>query len=57
MPKNGDALEEATAEMQRSKIGRRARISGTVQHVAAPLPSTNRLLRSLPKLSASPKTS
>jgi Initiator Replication protein len=57
MSKDSDALEEATAEMQRSRVGRRARISGTVQHVTAPLPSTSRLIRSLPKLPASPKTS
>jgi plasmid replication initiation protein len=57
MPKDTDALEEATAEMQRSRVGRRARISGTVQHVTAPLPSISRLIRSLPKLPTSPKTS
>jgi plasmid replication initiation protein len=57
MPKDSQALEEATAEMQRSKVGRRARITGTAEHVTAPLPSLNRLIRSLPKLPASPKTS
>jgi hypothetical protein len=57
MPKDSEALEAATAEIQRSRIGRRARISGTVQNVTAPLPSLNRLLRGLPKLPAFPKTS
>jgi hypothetical protein len=57
MPKDSEALEAATAEMQRSRIGRRARISGTVQNVTAPLPSLNRLLRGLLKLPAFPKTS
>lgn len=57
MPKDSHALEAATAEMQRSRVGRRARISGTAQNVTAPLPSLNRLIRSLPKLSAPPKAS
>ena len=55
--KDGEALHDASDEMQRSKVGRRARITGTAEHVTAPLPSINRLIRSLPKLPASPKTS
>jgi len=36
MPKDSRALETATAEMQRSRVGRRARISGIAQNVTAP---------------------
>ena len=32
--KDSQALEEASAEMQRSKVGRRARITGTAEHVS-----------------------
>jgi hypothetical protein len=56
--KDSDALREAWNETQRSKVGRRARINGTAEHIA-PLPSVNRLIRSLPPIGAarSPKTS
>ncbi|MGG5812376.1 replication initiation protein [Falsiroseomonas sp. CW058] len=43
--KDSEALEAADAELNRSKVGRRARLSGTVEHVAEPLPSANRLVR------------
>jgi hypothetical protein len=43
--KDTDALQDASAEMQRSKVGRKARLSGTVEHVHEPLPSINRVLR------------
>lgn len=43
--KDGAALQEARAEMERSKVGRRARLGGTVEHVAEPIPSANRLAR------------
>ena len=57
--KDSDALRLAWDETQRSKTGRRARIAGTVEHITAPMPSINRLRRSLPPLpgTASPKTS
>ena len=48
--KDSDALRAAWDETQRSKIGRRARISGTVEHVAAPIASINRLIRNLPPM-------
>lgn len=53
--KDGDALQEAWREAQRSKLGRRARISGTVEYVTPVQPSLGRLLRGLPPIS--PKTS
>jgi hypothetical protein len=57
--KDSDALRDAWAEMQRSKVGRRARITGTTEHVADPLPSIGRLIRNMPPLPGlrSPKTS
>jgi Initiator Replication protein len=56
--KDKDALRLAWDETQRSKVGRRARISGKVEYVTAPLPSINRLRRTLPLPElASPKTS
>jgi len=56
-PKDSTALGEAWDEMQRSKVGRRARISGTAEHVLDPMPSVNRLVRAMPPLRPSPKTS
>ena len=47
--KDSSALHETWNEMQRSKIGRRARIGGTAEYVADPLPSISRLIRSIPK--------
>ncbi|WP_043358366.1 replication initiation protein [Belnapia sp. F-4-1] len=43
--KSSEALQEAHLEMQRSKIGRRARVAGTVEHVLDPVPSVNRARR------------
>ena len=43
--KDADALQEAWKEMERSKVGRRARLAGTVEQVAAVVPSANRLAR------------
>ncbi|MDA8120864.1 MAG: replication initiation protein [Gammaproteobacteria bacterium] len=44
-PKDSEALHEAGKELERSKVGRRARLAGTVEYVLAPMPSTNRLTR------------
>jgi hypothetical protein len=41
--KDVDGLKDAYAEAQRPKVGRRARISGTVETVFAPSPSGDRL--------------
>lgn len=43
--KDSTALQEAWNEMERSKVGRRARLAGTVEYVADPLPSVARSLR------------
>jgi Initiator Replication protein len=40
-----DEAQAAFQELNRSKVGRKARISGTVQHVSTPLPSAERLRR------------
>ena len=57
--KESEALHEAWKETQRSKVGRRARIAGTVEHVTAVLPSTNRMSRAfrLERAARAPKTS
>jgi hypothetical protein len=57
--KESSALREAWAEMQRPKIGRRARITGKAEHAEAPLPSIGRMVRDarLQHRAASPKTS
>lgn len=57
--KTSDALRDAWDERQRSKIGRRARIAGNVEHVVAPRPSVNRLIRNMPAIGSAraPKTS
>jgi plasmid replication initiation protein len=44
-PKNDAEQKSAYQELNRSKVGRKARISGTVQHVSSPLPSADRLRR------------
>jgi hypothetical protein len=44
-PKDSTSLREAFNELQRSRIGRCARISGTAEQIAAPVPSTARLAR------------
>jgi len=41
--KDGSALREAFDEVQRSRVGRRARIAGVVEQVANPSPSSRRL--------------
>lgn len=43
--KDGDALRAAQDEVSRSKVGRRARLAGTVEHVAEPIASLARLRR------------
>src|SRR3954452_10798804 len=43
--KEGEALRDAFNELQRSKVGRRARITGTAEHVSEPTPSISRLMR------------
>ena len=43
--KDSDKARAAFQELNRSKVGRKARISGTVQHVSNPLPSAERLRR------------
>lgn len=43
--KDSDALQEAWKEVHRSKVGRRARMAGKVEHVLDPMPSVNRSLR------------
>lgn len=57
--KEGEALQEAWNELQRSKIGRRARIAGTAEHVSPPLATVSRALRTnrLKQRHASPKIS
>lgn len=57
--KDASALRQAWDEMQRSKVGRRARITGTAEHVAEPVASIGRLMREsrLTRAKASPKTS
>jgi len=55
--KDTAALQDASNEMNRSKVGRKARLAGTVERVHEPLPSVNRMIRNLPPLGLSPKTS
>jgi plasmid replication initiation protein len=43
--KDNSQLGQAYDELQRSKIGRRARISGNVEYVSDPLPSLSRIAR------------
>lgn len=45
-PKDSEALQAAHNELKRPKLGRRARLAGTAEYVADPVPSTNRLMRS-----------
>ena len=54
--KDSTALNEAFAESQRPRFGRRARIAGTVEHILPPVPSISRLVRGDRKR-RSPKTS
>lgn len=55
--KDASALRNAWEETQRTRVGRRARISGTVESVAAVLPSINRMMRDERKILIAPKTS
>jgi len=57
--KDSNALRDAWTEMQRSKVGRRARIAGSTEHVADPMPSISRMIRNMPPLPGirPPKTS
>jgi plasmid replication initiation protein len=43
--KDSSAMRQAWDELHRSKIGRRARIAGTVEHVLEPQPSVARTMR------------
>ena len=45
MPKDPAALQAAMKEVESTKIGRKARISGTVETVLPPVPSIERLIR------------
>lgn len=45
MTKDAEALQHAYAEAERPRVGRRARISGTVEAVMPPVPSVQRMLR------------
>ncbi len=45
--KDSNALQQAWEEMQRSKVGRRARISGKTEYVSEPMPSLLKLSRAL----------
>lgn len=56
MPKDAEALQEAFAEAERPRFGRRARIAGTVEAVLPATPSIPRLVRQARKARA-PKTS
>lgn len=56
MPKDAEALQEAFAEAERPRIGRRARIAGTVEAVLPATPSIPRLVRQARK-ARTPKTS
>ena len=43
--KDADALRAAWNELHATRLGRKARIAGTVERIAAPLPSLQRMLR------------
>ena len=45
--KDSNALQQAWEEMQRSKVGRRARISGKTEYVSEPMPSLLKLSQAL----------
>lgn len=52
MSKSKDELDAAWKEVQRSKVGRRARITGQVEYVREPVPSIGRSIRNDPYLKA-----
>ena len=56
MGKDAEGLRDAYAEGERPKIGRRARISGTVENVLPVSPSVHRMVRR-DRLARAPKTS
>jgi hypothetical protein len=43
--KDADALRAAWNELHATRLGRKARIAGTVERISAPLPSLQRMLR------------
>jgi plasmid replication initiation protein len=45
MHKDAEALQAAMKEVESTKVGRRARISGTVEAILPPVPSIERLMR------------
>jgi len=51
-PKDTPSLKAAFEEMQRTRIGRKARIAGTVEHVLAPSASIERIRRRMEPLPA-----
>lgn len=57
--KDSDALHEAWAELQRPKVGRKARLADSVDLVSDPVPTVSRMLRQTRQERAkrSPKTS
>ncbi len=55
--KDPDALREAFQEVHRTKLGRRARISGITETVSPALPSSGRMMRQTRKQMKPPKTS
>ena len=55
--KSDEARYEAVKEMQRPRIGRRARIANRVEHVAEATPSIGRMVRNIDRKRRSPKTS
>jgi hypothetical protein len=58
MQKDPSALRAAWDELNRSRVGRRARITGTAEHVSAPHPSVNRFARQFTRqFPLPPKTS
>lgn len=52
--KDVEAINAAWSEAQRSRVGRKARIAGTVDFVLTPKPSVDRIRR---RATSSPKTS
>src|SRR5512132_1858104 len=43
--KDAAAFRDTLNELQATKVGRRARISGTAEYIATPIPSIGRLMR------------
>jgi hypothetical protein len=48
-PKTTDSLKASWEELQRTKLGRRARVAGLAEHVVGPLPSIERHMRNARK--------